>query len=147
QLLSVPRVALVHDWLSTQDEGWWRIAFDRANIPYEYVSVHDLRDGGDLRLRWDVLVLPPIRSSLQRFVHGIQGPQAIPWKSTKEYPNLGGPAQADDIRGGVGYQGLANLHRFVEAGGLVICAPSSSVLAVRAGLVEAVDVAESRTLR
>jgi hypothetical protein len=145
--LGVPRVALVHDWISTQDEGWWRIAFDYAGVPYDYVSVHVLARTPDLRQRWDVLVLPPMRTSLPRFLHGLQTADAIPWKATDRYPNLGGPDQTDDIRGGIGYEGLAHLQRFLHEGGLVLAAPGSSVLAVRAGLVDAVEVVETRGLR
>jgi hypothetical protein len=145
--VGVPRVALVHDWISTQDEGWWRIAFDRCAVPYDYVSVHVIARTPDLRSRWDVLVLPPIRSSLPRFINGIQTADAIPWKPSEKYPNLGGPDQTDDIRGGIGFDGLAHLRRFVEAGGLLLAAPSSAVLAVRAGMVEGVEVAEPKGLR
>ena len=34
----VPRIALVHTWLNTQDEGWYRVEFDRLGIPYDYIS-------------------------------------------------------------------------------------------------------------
>ena len=27
--IRAPRVAIMHTWLSTQDEGWWRLAFDQ----------------------------------------------------------------------------------------------------------------------
>jgi hypothetical protein len=145
--VGVPRVALVHDWMSTQDEGWWRIAFDQCGIPYDYVSVHVVARTPDLRSRWDVLVLPPIRSSLPRFINGIQTEDAIPWQPSDKYPNLGGPDRTEDIRGGIGFEGLAHLRRFVEGGGLLLAAPSSSVLAVRAGMVEAVEVVETRGLR
>ena len=145
--VGAPRVALVHDWMSTQDEGWWRIAFDRCGVPYDYVSVHVIARMPDLRSRWDVLVLAPIRSSLPRFINGIQTADAIPWKPSEKYPNLGGPDQTDDIRGGIGFEGLAHLRRFVEGGGLLLAAPSSAVLAVRAGLVEAVEITEPKGLR
>jgi hypothetical protein len=145
--VGVPRVALVHDWISTQDEGWWRIVFDRCGVPYDYVSVHVIAKTPELRSRWEVVVLPPIHSSLPRFINGLQTADAIPWKATKEYPNLGGPDQTDDIRGGVGYEGLAHLQQFVSNGGLLLAAPSSSMLAVRAGLVVGVDVVEPRGLR
>jgi hypothetical protein len=138
---------MVHDWLSTQDEGWWRIAFDRAGVPYEYVPVHTIRKTPELRSRWDVLVFAPIRSSLPRFLNGMQSEDVIPWAPSEKYPNLGGPDKADDIRGGLGYEGLAHLRRFAEEGGLVIAAPSTSVLAVQAGLVEAVEVEQPRGLR
>src|SRR5436189_3635709 len=34
------RIAYVHTWLSTQTEGWWRLALDSLQIPYEYMSAH-----------------------------------------------------------------------------------------------------------
>ncbi|MBS0432061.1 MAG: hypothetical protein JSS21_06605, partial [Proteobacteria bacterium] len=30
----VPRIALMHTWLSTQTEGWWRMALDKLHVPY-----------------------------------------------------------------------------------------------------------------
>ena len=30
-----PRVAMMHTWLTTQTEGWWRQAFDDAEVPYD----------------------------------------------------------------------------------------------------------------
>jgi hypothetical protein len=84
---------------------------------------------------------------LPRFLNGIQGAEAVPWTPSEKYPNLGGPDTADDIRGGIGYEGLAHLRRFVEEGGLIVAAPSASVLAVQAGLVEAVEVVPARGLR
>jgi hypothetical protein len=145
--VGTPRIALVHDWMSTQDEGWWRIAFDHYGVPYEYVSVQTIRKTPDLRARWDVLVFGPIRASLPRFLNGIQAADAIPWTPSEKYPNLGGPDQTDDIRGGIGYEGLAHLRRFAEEGGLIVAAPAASVLAVQAGLVEAVEVQQARGLR
>jgi hypothetical protein len=50
------------------------------------------------------------------------------------------------MRGGLGYDGLAALRRFVEEGGLLVAAASSAVLPVRVGMVEAVEVAEARGL-
>jgi hypothetical protein len=145
--VGVPRIAMVHDWLSTQDEGWWRIVFDGSGIPYEYVSVQTVRQTPNLRGRWDVLVFGPIRSALPRFLNGMQRADAIPWTPSEKYPHLGGPDKADDIRGGIGYEGLAHLRRFAEEGGLIVAAPSAAVLAVQAGLVEAVEVVPARGLR
>lgn len=146
--LRLPRVALVHDWINTQNEGWWRVAFDRYGVPYDYISVHDVRRTPDLRARWDVILYPPIgTASVQRQINGIQTADAIPWTPSERYPNLGGPDRTDDMRGGLGYDGLHALRRFVEAGGLFIAAASSAVLPVRVGMVEAVDVAEARGLQ
>jgi hypothetical protein len=36
--LAVPRVAMVHNWTNTQNDGWYRVAFDELKIPYTYVA-------------------------------------------------------------------------------------------------------------
>src|SRR5438093_783144 len=36
-----PRVAIMHTWLSTQDEGWWRETLDFRDVPYTYISTQD----------------------------------------------------------------------------------------------------------
>jgi hypothetical protein len=146
--VGVPRIALVHDWINTQNEGWWRIAFDRAQVPYEYISVHELARNGDLRGRFDVIVWPPVgTASIPRQIQGVQAADAIPWTPSDKYPNFGGPDKTDDMRGGIGFEGLAHLRQFVDKGGLLIAAASSAVLPVRVGLVDAVDVVEARNLR
>ena len=33
-LLAVPRIAILHTWTNTQNDGWFRIEFDRLQIPY-----------------------------------------------------------------------------------------------------------------
>ena len=44
-----PRIAVVHTWTRTQDEGWLRIGLDEYGIPHDYISVHDVRDNPNLR--------------------------------------------------------------------------------------------------
>ena len=69
--LAVPRIALVHTWVNTQDEGWYRIEFDRLGIPYDYISDHVIRDTASLREKWDVIVWGPARGSAQAIVRGV----------------------------------------------------------------------------
>ena len=146
--VGVPRIALVHDWINTQNEGWWRVAFDQYEVPFEYVSVHTIRDTADLRARFDVILYPPIGgASVQRQITGLQTGDAIPWKASEKYPNFGGPDQTDDMRGGFGFEGLANLRRFVEGGGLLVTAGSSVSLPVATGMVEAVEIVDPRGLQ
>ena len=42
------RIAFVHTWLSTQAEGWWRLALDNLQIPYDYMSTQALAKIPDL---------------------------------------------------------------------------------------------------
>ena len=53
------RIALLHTWLSTQDEGWWRLSFDRLKIPYDYISTQDVAQDSNLNAKYDVIVFPP----------------------------------------------------------------------------------------
>jgi hypothetical protein len=73
----------------------------------------------------------------------------VPWKATEAYPNLTGPngAQTDDMRGGMGLEGVQNLSRFVESGGLLVVVAGSSALPIDYGLVEGLSIAEPRQLQ
>src|SRR5437868_4005885 len=68
--ISVPRVALVNTWLNTQDEGWFRIEFDRLGIPYDYVSDQTIGKSPNLRDKYDVILFGPVRTSAQNIVRG-----------------------------------------------------------------------------
>jgi hypothetical protein len=137
--LSPPRVALVHSWTSTQDEGWWRMAFDQMGLAYSYIPVQALRDSKNLKSKFDVIILPPGGGSPQGIVNGLPKiGDPIAWKPSKEYPNLGGPDQSDDIRGGIELTGVLHLQEFVEAGGLLICAGQTCGIPIQYGLVNGV---------
>ena len=69
--LAVPRIAIVHTWTNTQNEGWFRIEFDRLQIPYTYISDHVIRNTPNLREKYDVLIFPPVGGSAQTIVNGM----------------------------------------------------------------------------
>jgi hypothetical protein len=127
--LDVPRIGYVHAWQRTQDEGWVRAAFDTYGIPYTYFGDIKLREG-NLRQKYDVIVYPHVGGNAESMVNGIaKGPGApLPYKKTAETPNLGGIDEADDIRGGMGWEGLMELRKFVEQGGTLIVEGSTSVI-------------------
>ncbi|MBX3117931.1 MAG: hypothetical protein KF784_02625 [Fimbriimonadaceae bacterium] len=140
--LDAPRIAYVHTWQSTQDEGWGRIALDQLGIPYAYVSVHTLRDLADLRSKFDVIILGEARGNAQSIVNGVpMTGDPIPWKALPGFTNLGGPDQTDDIRGGIELSGMVNLQKFVNGGGLIICLGNTCRVPIDYGLVSGVSVA------
>lgn len=141
------RVALVHTWQSTQDEGWVRLAFDAAGVPFKYVSVHELRDTQDLKSKYDVIILSPTRGSAQSIVSGISTDgEPIPWKPLPGFPHLGGEDNSDNIRGGIELQGVVHLQKFVKDGGLLICMSGTCSLPIQFGLVSGVTMTEPREL-
>jgi hypothetical protein len=62
----------------------------------------------------------------------------MPFRKTSATPAFGTPAASDDITGGIGYGGLAELERFVDSGGLLITLGSGSMLPLEGGIVRGV---------
>jgi hypothetical protein len=147
--LAVPRVALVHSWLNTQNEGWYRVAFDNLQIPYSYISDHVLRNTPDLRSKYDVIILGPTPGNSQRIVNGMpMRGEPVPWKKTDLTPNLGlSPDTTDDMRGGMGLEGLLNVRKFVESGGLFVTIAGNSSIPLDYGLIDSVTIVPAQQLR
>jgi hypothetical protein len=137
--IGLPRIALMHSWIETQNEGWVRYAFDQMGIPYTYISEQNLKRPGTLD-RFDVVVYPHVSASPVNLINGrpMIGP-AIPWKKTAETPNLDKWDETDDIRPGMGLDGLAALKAFVERGGLLITSGATSRLPVQMGFNSTVN--------
>jgi hypothetical protein len=147
--MSVPRIAIVHTWTNTQNEGWFRIEFDRLQIPYTYISDHVIRNTPNLREKFDVLIFPPVNGTAQSLVNGIpMRGDPIPWKASALTPNFGSsPDQTDDIRGGMGVVGVANLQKFIEGGGLFVTVGGISQIPIDYGITTGVSIQESDRLR
>jgi hypothetical protein len=147
--LKTPRVAVLHTWLRTQDEGWWRLGLESLGIPYDYISTQDVSKTTDLKSQYDVIVFPPGSSGQggsNDIVHGMPPGPPLPWKKTALTPNLG-VDETDDMRPGLGLAGVAALLRFVEEGGLLITARDTSQFAIDYGLARWVRVVPSTKLK
>ena len=48
------RIAILHTWQTTQTEGWWRQAFDLAQVPYTYISTQQVANDDNLNAKFDV---------------------------------------------------------------------------------------------
>ena len=134
------RVALMHTWSSTQTEGWWRIALDSVGIPYDYISTQEVARDNNLRAKYDVILFGPGGGSSQSIINGMpmwRGP--MPWRQSADTPNIGTYAQTDDMRPGLGLQGLMNLQNFVKEGGVYIGATSSATFAIDNGMTHGVS--------
>jgi hypothetical protein len=147
--LAVPRIAILHTWTNTQNDGWYRIEFDRYQIPYSYISDQVVRNTPNLREKFDVIIFPPLGGSAQAIVNGIpMRGDPIPWKGSELTPNMGlSPDQSDDIRGGMGLPGVANLQKFVRDGGLFITVANTTQLPIEYGLTTGVSIQETRQLQ
>ncbi len=147
--LAAPRIALVHTWTNTQNEGWYRIAMDQLKVPYTYISDKNLGQIADLRSRFDVILFGPVGGSAQRIVNGIpMTGSPIPFQGSALTPNLAGaPDTTDDMRGGMGVQGIANIEKFVAGGGLFITITGNAAIPIDYGIVEGVSIDAARNLQ
>jgi hypothetical protein len=147
--LHLPRIAILHTWLRTQDEGWFRLGLESLGIPYTYLSTQEVAKIANLRDRFDVIVFAPTggSNSSAEIVNGLPPGPPLPWHKTELTPNLGGIDETDDMRPGLGLSGVDHLTHFVEEGGLLITARDTSIWAVQYGLARWVRVIEPQKLR
>jgi hypothetical protein len=140
---AAPRIAFMHTWMGTQTEGWWRLAFDKAGIPFSYISTQTAGSEDDLRAKYDVIIFAPVgRASSQDIISGMpKFGNALPWQKSELTPNLGLLDSTPDMRDGLGYDGLAHLKSFVEKGGLLITCEDTAQFAIETGLAPGVSVA------
>ena len=141
-----PRVAVMHTWQNTQNEGWLRIALDECGIPYDYISVHAVRDNARLRDTYDVIIFGPSSADAFSVVNGLTGDKPLPWKKTDLTPNIGAEDSTDDMRGGLELDGVMHLRDFVRDGGVFLTIGSSSALPIHFGLAQGLAVRDTSKL-
>jgi len=146
------RIAFVHTWLSTQTEGWWRLALDNLGIPYDYISTQTVSKSSDLNAKYDVILFPPVGffTSPTAIINGYSTAwgNPLPWKNTPETPNLVGKNDStDDMRPGLGWEGVANLQNFVAKGGVLLTATDTSRFALSIGLADGVSVGNAQKMK
>ncbi len=139
--LDVPRIGYIHSWANTQNEGWVRAALDTYGVPYTYFADQKLREG-NLRAKFDVVIFPHVGGNAQGQVNGIsKGAGApLPYRKSQATPNLGALDQSDDIRGGMGLEGLMELYKFVSEGGTLITEGSTATIFPEYNLTSGVTV-------
>ena len=153
--IGVPRIALMHNWTDTQNEGWFRLGLEETGVPYTYISDTTVRNTANLREKYDVILYPPTFFGVQQILNGVpkriqpDGSEGtpIPWQNSSITPNLGGIDETPDIRGGLGFEGVAHLKKFVEDGGLFIPIANSVALPIELGLTDTVSINETRQLQ
>jgi hypothetical protein len=130
-----PRIGLWVPWADTDSIGWIRYSLDQRKVPYTYLRDEDIR-AGNLSTRIDVLLYGHVDLELAEQIEGLPKTWSpMPFKKTAQTPSFGTPAESDDITGGIGYEGLAQIQRFVDGGGLMVTLGSGSMLALEGGLV------------
>jgi len=108
--ISPPRLGLYQPWTASKDEGWTRLVLD--NFEFAYTSLHNAEiRAGNLRQRYDCLVLPSVSSS--SIIKG------RPVDTTEP-----------QYVGGIGSEGIVTLQNFARDGGTLVCIDRSCNLPI-----------------
>ena len=150
--LRAARILLLHSWLGTQTEGWWRLALDKLQIPYDYASTQTIAGTENLREKYDVILFPPVGwgGSLNSIINGLptEWGNPLPWQNTPETPNLVGKNDATaDLRPGLGWDGVAQLQKFVNDGGVFLTVMDTSQFAAGIGITTGVSSSNAEKMK
>ena len=78
-------------------------------MPYTYFADNLVRQG-NLKQKYSVIIFPHAGGAGTGLVYGgVQGNEPRPYQKTAETPHLGIQDSTDDMRGGLGYDGLQEL--------------------------------------
>jgi hypothetical protein len=144
--LDAPRIGYIHTWTSTQDEGWVRMALDTFKVPYTYFADNLVRQG-NLKQKYDVIIFPHAGGGGNALVYGgVQGAEPRPYKKTDDTPHLGIQDSTDDMRGGLGYEGLQELYKFVQAGGVLITEGGTATIFPEFNLTQGINIEQGEGL-
>jgi hypothetical protein len=138
--VDLPRIAIYTTWSNTEKVGWVRLAFDRWAIPFDLIHKDHVQPGANLRARYDVIVMPHQAGSGKGIVY--EQPKLskpLAYKKNEKFKSLGMYAETDDVRGGMGIRGVAELVAFVEQGGLLMTFGVASYFPAEFGLTRHVD--------
>ena len=135
----LPRLALWHPWADTQMIGWVRLVLDRQGVPYAILRDDDIRAGG-LKEKYDVIVHGDTEEDVKGQINGFDRKfSPLAYTKTPEFPSQGFPVASEDITGGIGWTGMAELQEFVEGGGTLITLGNGSALPLDGGIVSGVE--------
>ena len=147
-VIKTARIALMHTWIDTQNEGWWRLALDQLQVPFAYISTQDVAKDPDLKSKYDVIIFAPIGIDPKMIVTGLpMYGNPIPWKTTSLTPNLGKIDSTDDMRLGLDWSGVTNLKKFVQSGGVFLTVMDTADFAVTYNFAPGVSIARAAKLR
>jgi hypothetical protein len=122
-----------------------RMAFDNFKVPYTYFASPKLKEG-NLRGKYDVIVFPHAGSGTGLITNGVQGAAPIPYKQSADTPNLGIEDSTDDMRGNIGIEGLMELYKFVQQGGVLITEGGTSTVFPEYNLTPGVNLEQPEGL-
>jgi hypothetical protein len=126
-------------WGNTQEVGWVRHALDKFEVPYELIYKERIKKG-NLREAYDLILIPNQGRSGKGLVFDIE-PKSKPvaYTKTEQFKTHGVYGEAEDITGGMGLLGAAELQKFAESGGLLVTLGAASFFPPEFGLTRSIE--------
>jgi hypothetical protein len=117
-----------------------RHAFDTFELPYDLIYKERIRQGG-LRAAYDVILIPNQGRGGKGLVYDIEPKAGKPlaYKKDDAFPSLGSYGSSDDITGGMGLEGVLELQKFVQEGGVLITLGSATFFPPDFGLTRTIN--------
>jgi hypothetical protein len=141
----LPRVAMFSTWAGTQDVGWVRYAFDQYKVPYDLIFKERVLKG-DLRKDYDVLLIPNQMRNTKALITDIpKAKEPLAYTKTAEFKFLGDYGSSNDISGGMGAAGVAEIEKFTNDGGILVTLGTSSFLPADMGIAPKIDASTTST--
>jgi hypothetical protein len=139
--VDLPRLAIYSTWGSTQNVGWVRHAFDHFGVPFDLIYKERVLRGA-LRNSYDVIVIPSQGTTAKSIVFDVaKRSKPLAYKRSERFKFLGAYGESDDITGGMGIQGVAELEKFVNEGGVLVTLGTASLVPAEFGITPTIDVA------
>jgi hypothetical protein len=137
--VDLPRLAMFTTWGNTQEVGWVRHAFDTFKVPFDLIYKERIKEG-NLRAAYDVILIPNQGRTAKGLVFDVESKgKPIPYTKTDQFTSHGVYGSSPDITGGMGLEGVIELQKFVQAGGVIITLGQSSTFPPEFGLTRNVN--------
>jgi hypothetical protein len=135
----LPRIAMYSMWGSTQEVGWVRHAFDKFEVRFDLIFKERVRKG-NLRADYDVLLLPNQGNNGKSVVYDIPSRgKPLAYTKTDQFKFLGEYGSSDDITGGMGLEGVVEIQKFLDAGGVLMTLGTASYFPAEFGVARSMD--------
>jgi zinc carboxypeptidase len=144
--VDLPRVAIYTTWSNTEKVGWVRLAFDRFEIPFDLIHKDHVQAGANLRGKYDVIVMPHQSQNGKSMVYEqAKLSKPLPYKKSDQFKSMGFYTETDDVRGGMGLAGAAELQKFVDEGGVLMTFGVASYFPAEFGIARGVNAQSPAT--
>ncbi|MBI3422608.1 MAG: hypothetical protein HY011_06680 [Acidobacteria bacterium] len=137
--VDLPRLAVFTTWGNTQEVGWVRHALDQFEVRYDLIYKERVKQG-NLKDAYDAILIPNQGRSGKGLVFDIEPKsKPVPYTKTDQFKTMGTYGESEDITGGMGLAGAAELQKFVEAGGVLITLGAASFFPPEFGLTRQIE--------